>query len=105
MSIVLSNFIQVTQGPRNKPIPPMISKVYEVFGISISAKQIVIMVVTAVVGIIAAIIGGPDAGEMAGVVVSAALNAVMALYFVAIIAATHRQLAGEPAETTRATFE
>ncbi len=66
---------------------------------------VVIMVVTAVVGIIAAIIGGPDAGEMAGVVVSAALNAVMALYFVAIIAATHRQLAGEPAETTRATFE
>ncbi|QPC85917.1 branched-chain amino acid ABC transporter permease LivH [Mesorhizobium sp. NBSH29] len=46
MSIVLSNFVQVTQGPRNKPIPPMISKVYEVYGISISAKQIVIVVVT-----------------------------------------------------------
>ena len=25
MSIALSNFVQVTQGPRNKPIPPMIS--------------------------------------------------------------------------------
>ena len=48
MSIALSNFVQVTQGPRNKPIPPMISTVYEVFGISISAKQIVIVVVTAV---------------------------------------------------------
>ena len=24
MSIALSNFVQVTQGPRNKPIPPMI---------------------------------------------------------------------------------
>ena len=47
MSIALSNFVQVTQGPRNKPIPPMISKVYDVFGISISAKQIVIVVVTA----------------------------------------------------------
>jgi branched-chain amino acid transport system permease protein len=46
MSIALSNFVQVTQGPRNKPIPPMISKVYDVFGISISAKQIVIVVVT-----------------------------------------------------------
>ncbi len=48
MSIALSNFVQVTQGPRNKPIPPMISKVYDVFGISISAKQIVIVLVTAV---------------------------------------------------------
>ena len=48
MSIALSNFVQVTQGPRNKPIPPMISTVYDVFGISISAKQIVIVVVTAV---------------------------------------------------------
>jgi branched-chain amino acid transport system permease protein len=47
MSIALSNFVQVTQGPRNKPIPPMISKVYDVFGISISAKQIVIVLVTA----------------------------------------------------------
>jgi len=48
MSIALSNFVQVTQGPRNKPIPPMISTVYNVFGISVSAKQIVIVVVTAV---------------------------------------------------------
>ena len=48
MSIALSNFVQVTQGPRNKPIPPMISTVYNVFGISISAKQIVIVVVTAI---------------------------------------------------------
>lgn len=47
MSIALSNFIQVTQGPRNKPIPSMVSSVYEVFGISISLKQIIIVVVTA----------------------------------------------------------
>ena len=44
MSIALSNFVQVTQGPRNKPIPPMISTVYNIFGISISLKQIVIVV-------------------------------------------------------------
>ena len=25
MSIVLSNFVQVTQGPRNKPMPPMVA--------------------------------------------------------------------------------
>ena len=48
MSIALSNFVQVTQGPRNKPIPPMIGQVYNVGGISISLKQIVIVVVTAV---------------------------------------------------------
>ncbi|WP_438752473.1 branched-chain amino acid ABC transporter permease [Pararhizobium sp. O133] len=47
MSIALSNFIQVTQGPRNKPIPSMVSSVYDVFGISISLKQIIIVVVTA----------------------------------------------------------
>ena len=46
MSIALSNFVQVTQGPRNKPIPPMVSKVYDVFGISISLKQIIIVLVT-----------------------------------------------------------
>ena len=46
MSIFISNFVQVTQGPRNKPIPPMISSVYNVAGISISLKQIVIAVVT-----------------------------------------------------------
>ena len=47
MSIFLSNFVQVTQGPRNKPIPPLISQVYSVGGITISLKQIVIVVVTA----------------------------------------------------------
>ena len=46
MSIVLSNFIQVTQGPRNKPIPPMVSTVYDVWGISVSLKQILIVVIT-----------------------------------------------------------
>lgn len=48
MSIALSNFIQVTQGPRNKPIPPLVSSVYNIFGISISLKQIIIVLVTAV---------------------------------------------------------
>lgn len=47
MSIFLSNFVQVTQGPRNKPIPPLITEVYNIGGISVSLKQIVIVVVTA----------------------------------------------------------
>jgi branched-chain amino acid transport system permease protein len=48
VSIALSNFIQVTQGPRNKPIPQLVNKVYTIDGISLSLKQIVIVVVTAV---------------------------------------------------------
>jgi branched-chain amino acid transport system permease protein len=46
MSIALSNFVQVTQGPRNKPIPPMVSTVYTIEGISLSLKQIIIVLVT-----------------------------------------------------------
>ncbi|MFC5992131.1 branched-chain amino acid ABC transporter permease [Limoniibacter endophyticus] len=46
MSIALSNFVQVTQGPRNKPIPPLVTSVYNVGGLTISLKQIVIVVVT-----------------------------------------------------------
>nr|WP_316655507.1 branched-chain amino acid ABC transporter permease LivH [uncultured Gellertiella sp.] len=48
MSIFLSNFIQVTQGPRNKPIPGLVKDVFTIEGISLSLKQIIIMLVTAV---------------------------------------------------------
>ena len=48
MSITLSNFIQVSQGPRNKPIPPMITDVYHIGNITVQLKQIVIIIVTAV---------------------------------------------------------
>ncbi len=48
MSIFLSNFVQVSQGPRNKPIPPLINQVYNIGGISISLKQLVIALVTVV---------------------------------------------------------
>ena len=48
MSIALSNFIQVTQGPRNKPIPQLVTDVYHIGELTIALKQIVIVVVTAV---------------------------------------------------------
>jgi branched-chain amino acid transport system permease protein len=48
MSIFISNFVQVTQGPRNKPIPALISQTYNIGGITISLKQIVIALVTVV---------------------------------------------------------
>ncbi|HEX4765644.1 MAG TPA: branched-chain amino acid ABC transporter permease LivH [Lichenihabitans sp.] len=51
MSIFLSNFVQVVQGPRNKTIPPMFEDVIHIGGQSgatISYKQILIMATTAV---------------------------------------------------------
>jgi branched-chain amino acid transport system permease protein len=53
MSIFLSNFVQVAQGPRNKSIPPMFKEVIVVmkghgYDVTVSYKQIAIWVVTAV---------------------------------------------------------
>ena len=53
MSIFLMNFVQVVQGPRNKPVPPMLNEVLVMptgggATITLSLKQILIMVVTAV---------------------------------------------------------
>jgi len=51
MSIFLSNFVQVVQGPRNKPVPPMFNEVIHLtpggsYDVTLQYKQIVIMVVT-----------------------------------------------------------
>ncbi len=52
MSIFLMNFVQVVQGPRNKPVPTMLNDVITIpmgeGSVTLSAKQILIMVVTAV---------------------------------------------------------
>jgi branched-chain amino acid transport system permease protein len=53
MSIFLSNFVQVTQGPRNKPIPPMLRDVITVmegngYDVTISYRQLIIWVITAI---------------------------------------------------------
>src|SRR5436853_4430109 len=53
MSIFLSNFVQVAQGPRTKSIPPMFNDFIVVmsgngYDVTVSYKQIVIWVVTAV---------------------------------------------------------
>jgi branched-chain amino acid transport system permease protein len=52
MSIFLSNFVQVTQGPRNKSIPPMFNQVIVVmhgenYDVTVSYKQLIIWSVTA----------------------------------------------------------
>jgi branched-chain amino acid transport system permease protein len=52
MSIFLSNFVQVAQGPRNKPVPPMLNDVISIpvgnGSVTISEKQFLIFVVTGV---------------------------------------------------------
>lgn len=54
VSIFLANFVQVAQGARNKPIPPMVGDVIVLFqsekgyAVALSYKQIIIMAVTAV---------------------------------------------------------
>src|SRR3989442_8135343 len=52
MSILLSNFVQVAQGPRNKSIPPMFTDIIVVmkgsYDVTVSYKQIAIWLVTAI---------------------------------------------------------
>ena len=54
VSIFLANFVQVVQGARNKPTPPMVRDVIVLwtgdngYAVALSHKQIIIMVVTAV---------------------------------------------------------
>jgi branched-chain amino acid transport system permease protein len=53
MSIFLSNFVQVSQGPRNKSIPPMVQGEFVLsnnndFPVTLSYKQLIIWAVTAV---------------------------------------------------------
>jgi branched-chain amino acid transport system permease protein len=51
MSTFLSNFVQVVQGPRNKPVPPMFTNIIQLGGaghdITLQYRQIVIVLVTA----------------------------------------------------------
>ena len=52
MSTFLSNFVQVAQGPRNKPVPPMFTEILQ-FGppgdeVTLQYRQIVIVLITAV---------------------------------------------------------
>ena len=53
ISIFLSNFVQVAQGARNKPTPPMLTEVIPLFErngflVTVSYKQIIIVLLTAV---------------------------------------------------------
>ena len=67
--------------------------------------MVITLVATSVVGILVALLAGAETANLAGALVSSAVNATLALYFVAIVAATHRQLAGTSPGSVGATFE
>lgn len=69
------------------------------------AFLVVMMAALAIVGTLAALLLGPQAGETTSTVISAALGTIMSLYFVGIIAAVHRQLAGSSPEAMSAPFD
>jgi branched-chain amino acid transport system permease protein len=53
MSIFLTNFVQVAQGPRNKSVPPLVTGEFVLmdsggFAVTLSYKQLIIWIVTAV---------------------------------------------------------
>ncbi len=49
MSIFLSNFVQVVQGPRNKPVPPMFNEIIHIGpSVTLQYRQIAIVIVTVV---------------------------------------------------------
>ena len=70
-----------------------------------AAFLVIMMVVTAIGGIAVNLLLGEEIGGTVMLAVSAALNAVMALYFSAIIVAVHRQLAGPSQRDVAQTFD
>ena len=69
------------------------------------AFAVVISVAMAIVGIVLALLASHGIARVIAAVVSSALGTTMSVYFIAILAAVHRQLAGRAPELDRATFE
>ena len=66
---------------------------------------VLLLIVGGLFGVLAALVAGEKCGMVLNALVSAALGAGFSLYFVAVLAAVHRQLAGgDPGEAAR-TFE
>lgn len=66
---------------------------------------VAISIISALIGIVVAVIAGAEAARVVNVIVSSALGTTMTLYFIAVVAAIHRQLAGPSPEAVGATFE
>ncbi len=75
------------------------------YSLLLVAFIVVISIAMAIIGVILALVAGGETERVGSAVVSSALGAVMMVYFVAVLAAVHRQLAGPSAETVSATFD
>lgn len=75
------------------------------FLLLVIAFIIVVGVVSALFGLVAEMVVGGETATTLTALVSSAGEAVMAVYFVAVVAAVHRQLAGPSADVTAARFE
>jgi hypothetical protein len=75
------------------------------FALILLAFAIVMMVVTGLSGIVLALLLPAKFAALAAAVISSTLGAGMVLVLVACLAATHAQLAGDPAEGVGAAFE
>lgn len=71
----------------------------------IVAFVVIALIVTGVLGVLLAVALPAEAGRIVSALVSSLLTAVLALYFVAVLAAVHRQLAGPSADITARTFD
>ena len=71
----------------------------------IVAFTVITLIVSVILGIVMALIAGDGAARTAEAVVSSIIGAGLTLYFVAVIAAIHRQLAGPSPDSISETFE
>jgi hypothetical protein len=69
------------------------------------AFMVVLSVVAMVVGLVLAAVAGAEGNRIGNAIVSATLGAVMTLFFVAVMAAVHRQLAGPSPQAAAVPFE
>lgn len=75
---------------------------YLLIGIAFVAVSLIL---GAVVGVVSALVAGPDVAKVVDAVVSSAIGSLVTLYSVAILAAVHRQLAGPGEAAISQTFE
>ena len=75
------------------------------YALLLIAFIVVMMVIGAVSGLLLAVAAGNTVTQVGEGIVSGLIGAVMTVYFVAILAAIHRQLAGPSTEAISRTFE
>ena len=66
---------------------------------------VIVIAVQALLGALLALVAGPEAARIGLALVLGGVQGVMAVYFIAITAAVHRQLAGIDGRAIRATFD